>query len=281
MKIALIDSNYLCYRAFFTTPELKHGNIKTGIIFGFLNQLLNIGKSVKADQYVFVWDSKKSIRKNHCSFYKEKRKNNSDEDEEQWAEAFKQFNLLRKEILPEIGFQNLIQSGYEADDIIASIVQNNSDHEFIIVTNDDDLFQLLDYADIYNLGSNKFITKDSFAEEYGIEPSRWAEVKAVAGCSSDSIPGVQGVGEKKAISYLTGEMNPDSKIYRRIEDPKNEKFLERNRWLVYLPLPNTEKFEIQTDNAMDMRAFSRICKNYGIRKLINPDKYDEWEVYFS
>ncbi len=212
---ALIDSNYLCYRAFYTTPDLKFGNTRTGIIFGFLNQLLNIGKAVKADNYIFVWDSKKSIRKDNCSFYKEKRKQDRSEDEqEQWGEAFKQFNKLRKEILPELGFQNLIQAGHEADDIIG-VLSLKLNKPKIIISSDSDFKQLCDVADVYDPMKQQFHNYE--------DPERFITKLSLTGQKKDNVLNV-----KTPEDWPEGKRKPafGEKMAEKVIDKGLDEFLD-------------------------------------------------------
>ena len=128
-------------------------------------------------------------------------------EKEEWEIAFDQFKQLRKRILPRIGFNNNhLQTGYEADDLIAKYVKDNAE-ELVIASADNDLLQLLYFADFLNLSKNKLITSKSFFSEYGILPAQWGMVKQIAGCSSDNVKGIQGVGEITAIKYLKGELS--------------------------------------------------------------------------
>lgn len=272
--VLLIDSNYLCHRARYTIGGLRYKDIPTGVIYGFLNQLFLLAKKTIPDEIVFVWDSRYSIRKERYSFYKEKR--GIEEPDQELIEAYEQFNQLRDEILPRMGFvNNFIAKGYEADDVIAKIVQNQ-DNKYIIATSDDDLLQLLDYCVIFNLGKNKFIDRKYFIDKNGIEPKQWVEVKKIAGCSGDNVPGVQGVGEKTAIKYLTGVLKPDSKKYEAIRT--NMDIIERNEWLVKLPLPKTPNFDIK-ESEFNKHELKTICNKYGFMKLRN--QIDEWDLFFN
>lgn len=278
-KILLIDANYLGHRARYTTGLLSYKDRPTGVIFGFLNQLFTLAKKTVPDEIVFVWDSRKSFRKEAYPFYKEKSKSHNGEGpDRELLDAFKQFQQLKKDILPQLGFtNNFMQSGYEADDLIASIVQENTIHsEYIVATSDDDLLQLLDYCRIYNLGKDKYITKQQFVEDYGIEPYQWVEVKKIAGCSSDNVPGVQGVGEKTAIKYLRKKLHPKTKTYSVIQASND--IIERNEWLVNLPLPGVEKPSIKTSN-FDVSEMQTLCNSMGFSKMKN--QLDDWELLFS
>lgn len=274
-KLVLVDCNYLCHRARYTTGGLTYKDQPTGVIFGFLNQLLKLGQDLKPDNIVFTWDSRESVRKQAYSFYKEKRKNN-DADPREIEDTYKQFNMLRDEILPGLGFvNNFIQEGYEADDIMARISHSK---DCILATSDDDMLQVLsDEVSIYNLGKQIHYTKQRLFEEKRITPEQWIEVKKIAGCSSDNVPGIPGVGEKTAIAYLVGKLNSESKKYKDIVNQYDE-IAQRNEWLVKLPLSGTERFHIRKNN-FEINQLSRVCNQYGFNKM--KYAFDDWKVYFG
>jgi len=275
-KILLIDANYLGHRARYTTGPLSYKGRPTGVIFGFLNQLFTLAKKTVPDEVVFVWDSRRSLRKEAYSFYKNKSKTHNDEGpDRELLDAFKQFQELKRDILPQLGFaNNFVQSGYEADDIIASIVQQDKGN-FTVATSDNDLLQLLDHCQIYNLGKDKYITRQNFVEDYGIRPIQWAEVKKIAGCSSDNVPGVQGVGEKTAIKYLREGLSTKTKTYTTIRSSSD--IIERNEWLVKLPLPGVEIPTIDTSD-FDVLEMQKLCNSMGFSRMKN--QLDDWRLLF-
>ena len=123
MYTLIIDSSYVCYRAFYASGDLIHKGVPTGITYGFFNQVFNLVKKIRPDNLVFFWDSKRSVRKEIYPEYKAKRRSGKEKTEDEilmWKAAFKQFSVIRRHILPEIGLhQSFMQSGYEADDLIA------------------------------------------------------------------------------------------------------------------------------------------------------------------
>jgi len=258
---------------------LSYKNKPIGVIFGFLNQLFSIGEALHPDNVVFCWDSRKSIRRHHYSFYKNRPQKDSDPD---MSEAFSQFNELREEILPQLGFcNNFVQAGHEADDIIAKIVQSKTQSEFIVASSDDDLLQLLDGCTIYNLGKSRIITKDDLYTEYGITPKQWIEVKILAGDTSDTVPGIPGIGEITAAKYLTGKLKPESKKRQDIEKYGTEELRDRNKWLMKLPLSTTKLPDIK-QSGFNRRELIHLCKRLGFTHLQNDlVKLDLWHFIFQ
>lgn len=281
MKLLIIDSHYLCHSAYHTTGNLEYHGVYTGVIYGFLNQLYSIGKEIRPDEVVFAWDSKKSLRKNIRQNYKEKRSKDIDPFEwEELQKAYKQFSQLRIKILPDLGFNNnFICSGYEADDIIAKIVMEN-DSKNIVFSADGDLYQLLDYMDQYSIGKDGFkkMTKEVFKEEYKIEPKSWVKVKQIAGCNSDQVQGVVGVGEKTAIKYLTGVLKKDSVKCKAIESSKE--IIQENEILVKLPFPGVEIPKIKKSN-FDIQALKKLAKELGFKKYKDYNFLENWKSFFK
>lgn len=284
MKTLLIDSNFLCHRAVHVVGNLEYRGVGTGVTFGFFNQLINVTKHVNPDKLIFFWDSRKSERKKLLPTYKDKRKKDRTEEEKLlWKAIYIQFNKLRKIVLPEIGFHNnFMQSGYESDDLIAQYCRSsNSDEQILIATSDEDMFQLLsDNCSIYKLKDNSVYGVNEFQKEKLITPDQWVLVKQIAGCTSDNIPGVPGVGEKTAIKYILGELKESSKAYQKIKE--SEELISFNKKLVSLPYMNT--IDIREDNNVNqfsMKHFLRICRQYGFSSFRSDEKKEEIRNLFS
>jgi 5'-3' exonuclease len=253
----------------------------TGVIFGFLNTIFRIAMKFKTNKFVFVWDSRKSVRKKIEKTYKEHRKKDVTSEDKM---LFRQFSDIRQIVLDKFGFRNsVIETGYESDDLIASIVMNSSGNKFIVVTTDSDLYQLLDYCDIYNPIKKKVITKETFKEEHHIDPDKWAMVKAIAGCNSDNVRGVQGIGEKTAIRYLKEELNIKSKVIKKIESPEGQTKIIKNMGLVSLPIEGTKKIVIDDGSFKDevfyADDFIDICLKYGFESFMK--ELTKWKETFK
>ncbi len=271
MRTAIIDSNYLGSKAKFTCMDLSYNGMKTGIIYNFLSQIITITKAVRPDQMIFCWDSRRSAsqRIKRYPFYKASRYNNLDPDEmAEWKKAKIQFQILRREVLPRIGFKNQFwQQGYEADDLIAQYVIENRDDDNVVVTADEDMYQLLDHCKIYKPTQKEYYDKSDLHNEYGIAPFNWITVKALAGCKSDDVPGIDGVGEKTAAKFIRGELKPTTKAAQKIATfLMTDAFNIQNKWLVTLPLEGTKSFNMEPDVYDDIE-FTYLCEQYGFKSL--------------
>lgn len=279
--ILIIDSSSLAHRVKHSLKNLSHEATYTGIIYGFFNSLLHIMKKTETNKLVFTFDSASYFRKNIYSGYKIKNNDKELSEDEKLLNqrCYDQINLLYEEIIPTLGFNNIYkQDGLEADDIIASIAIMNKNANLIIVSNDEDLYQLLDYADMYK-SKHGIYTKDDFIKDHNIEPSEWWKVKAIAGCKSDKVPGVEGVAEKTAIKYLNNELKFDSKAYKEIK--KQQDMIKRNKKLVKLPFAGTKKIKLVPQNRMYLSNFISICQKYNLKSYLQSEKLAVWTAYLE
>lgn len=268
----LLDCSYLCRRAMYSRGHLGAGDTRTGTIYGFLQDLLTLEETWGTDDFVFCFDSRHSKRKKLFPQYKQRRhtKERTEKEKEEEKQFHKQVRKLRKKILPFLGFNNILQAkGYEADDLIASVCANlKQGEEAIIVSSDEDFYQLLkqDSVCCFNPYKSTTTTQEAFEKEHKIKPADWIKVKAIAGCTSDEIPGVDGVGQKTAIRYLLGELKPDSVAYNKIVAPESQHVIYRNGKLVALPFPKTPVYTLK-ENEVTRKKWNRLAKKLGFPSL--------------
>jgi DNA polymerase-1 len=279
--VIIIDSNALCHKAKHTLGELNSETMRVGVIFGFFIQLHKLCKKYKTNQLCFAWDSKKSLREKVFPAYKEGRrtsaKEKSPEEIEEDRLAYAQFDLLYEKFLPAIGFHNNYKyQGYEGDDIIASLVYHNASVEFLIASGDEDMYQCL-YDTVSIIKKNGLYTIKKFEKEYGIGPEYWAEVKAIAGCTTDEVPGIKGVGEIIAIQYLKKELSPGSKRYLSITCPEGKQIIARNRPLVTLPYPGCPETFYVEDEHLSLRGFMDMCNELEFSYFLKKENLQEWK----
>jgi 5'-3' exonuclease len=266
----LIDSNFLCWRAFHAMGGLSFEGEMTGVLFGVFRDILYLQERFSTDRIAFCFDSRLSDRKVKYPRYKSTRakryKSMTGEESDKHNEMRRQLSALRKTHLPAIGFKNVfLQKGKEADDLIACICNEYPRIPKIIVSSDEDLFQLLDpFTNIWNPNKKKLLTAEWFQATFKIEPYRWADVKAIAGCSSDDVAGIKGVGEKTAVKFIRGLTNPDSKAHESII--LNLKTVRDNMKLVKLPLPDTKPIKLKKDKVTKQKWNDK-AKEFGMDSL--------------
>ena len=259
--------------------NLSWNEKQTGVIFGFLQQILVLARTFGSNEFVFVWDSKESLRRKIFPDYKKARRVEKTPDEQRLDTiAYEQFDEIRLHTLPDIGFLNsFLVEGFEGDDVIASIVHNNKT-DIVIVSADEDLYQLLsENVYMYSTKKKMSYTHLNLWKDYRITPKEWAEVKAIGGCHSDGVPGVPGVAELTASKYLTRKLNATSKVYKAIRESKE--LIDFNMKLVKLPLEGTPVIKVTDLNALSFSKFQSVCSYHGFTSLLQPDRLKQWKEH--
>ena len=280
MKI-VCDCNYISYvEKFALSTGLSYRGGHTEIIYGFLKQILKLAQRFETNQLIFCWDSKDSLRKKTYPEYKANRRKDQTEEEKEANEiAYKQFNQLRRTVLPSMGFNNIfMQEGYEGDDLIAYIVRDHPCN--VVITNDEDMLQLLDNCNLYNITKRSLTDKDEFIRAYGISPMDWVDVKSYAGCYSDNVKGLEGVGEKTVAKWLRGELKQTTKTYQKINSPEGWDIHRRNHPLVCLPLEGLPPIRLTKDSFLK-KSFRDVFMEYGFNSFLENDKFEKWIKAFN
>ncbi len=221
-KIILVDGNNLLFRSYYATAY--NGNFMknskgfpTNALFGFTNMMNKIIEEEQPTRILVAFDKGKTFRHEKYDFYKGGRIETPEELKMQFPVA--------KEMLGYMGIQYYEIENYEADDIIgtfARICDQDPNYRGTIISSDKDLLQLLsDQVDIKLLKQKDYIRYNpkTFKEDYGIEPIRMIDLKALMGDASDNIPGVKGIGEKTALKLLVQYETLDN-LYAHIEEIK-------------------------------------------------------------
>lgn len=279
----IVDSPYLGHQALHSVGPLTHRGKPTGVIFGFLVRILSIGMEFQTNDFIFCWDSKSSFRKQAYPDYK-KRKPKTEEERRLLQEAFEQFDLLREQILPAIGFnRQLLQEGCEADDLIGRLCLADLDPRIrrIVVSADEDLFQILDACDgIWNPSSKEMMTETAFHKRFGdrLQPKDWAWVKAIGGCSSDAIPGIRGVGEKTAVQYILCELKESSAYMARIEKGLAE--AKRFVALTRIPIPQTRPLRLPEQTSLSIADLMDVAQQYGLTSF-EGNLLESWDALLN
>lgn len=266
----VLDCNFLCYRAFYSTSRsMSWKDAPTGTLFGFFRDLLSLSQELGASVTVFAFDHGLSLRYHLYPAYKAARKDKPKPDEEVLAlgEMERQLHLLKTKHLKGMGYQNILfQTGYEADDHIAAVVRAvPSTDQVVVVSADKDLYQLLGpTVRIWNPIRREFMTEKRFRTEYGIRPCQWVWVKAIAGCLSDGIRGVLGVGEKSAVKYIRDECTP--RINVLIEDATE--VWHANLKLVRLPMDGVQPPNLQDTDNVTVAGWNSVVSSLGMKSLV-------------
>ncbi len=275
----LFDVDYLCCRNFFALGDLSHKELPTAVLFGFFRDINTLVERFATPNVAFCFDHGKGIRETTYPMYKAKRRSReyTPEEETRYTALAQQKWQLKMDFLEYVGYENIFyQKGYEADDMIASVCRTlpQSD-EAVIISADKDLWQCISSrVSCFNPQSKKSVTLQSFYEEWGIQPTQWADVKAIAGCSTDDIDGVEGVGEVTAAKYIKGSLT--GKKVKAIQDFNKSLVRWRNTQLVHLPFSGCKVCELKEDvvlankwtELMDDLGMKSIRKEFPIPRLV-------------
>ncbi|MHB1653950.1 MAG: DNA polymerase I [Desulfitobacteriaceae bacterium] len=202
-RMLILDGNSLANRAFYALPFLTTGDGRpTNVLYGFMTMLFKLQQEQQPDYWVVAFDkTKATVRIDQYAGYKAHRK--------ETPEGLRpQFDYL-KEVLAGFEVPILELAGYEADDLIATVVSQTEGKgwETQVYTGDRDALQLISPR------TNIFLTKKGISEvelydeqalwdRYKLRPQQIIDLKGLMGDTSDNIPGVPGIGEKTALKLL-------------------------------------------------------------------------------
>ena len=202
-ELFLIDGNSLAYRAFFALPEsiATSDGRPTNAIFGFASMLVKILTDYGEVPTVVVWDAGMSGRKELSADYKAQRSSRPDLLKLQWPHL--------RPLVEAFGYRNISVEGFEADDVIAALVEQARDRGIpvMVVTGDRDAYQLVQdgvriMTTSRGITDTKVYDTDGVVERYGIPPEKIPDFIGLKGDTSDNIPGVPGIGDKTASELL-------------------------------------------------------------------------------
>lgn len=270
-RFLLLDCDFLCHRVFHAfRTDLPDKFVKTQVVYGFFRDILNFQDILGTSNIIFCFDHGESLRKQIYPSYKSNRKRLLNREEETARQQLhQQIHFLKTSHLKRIGFRNILfQKGYEADDHIANVVNvldKEMKQECIIVSSDSDLYQLLSEKTwMWNPRTHSAFTAESLKKKYGVGPEMWATVKAIAGCNTDGIHGVKGVGDVTAAKHLLGTLPRTTKAHCSIVE--NKDIVARNLQLTSLPLKGLDPFILQEDE-VTRKGWEEVTVSLGIVSL--------------
>lgn len=233
--LTLIDGNSLLFRAYYGVHSrlTRKDGTPTGAVYGFLNMILPILAVAKPDdEFVCVFDASRITFRQ--DIYPEYKMNRSETPADLIAQG-----LLVREGLTAMGMPVLCVPGVEADDVIATLARVNCTRTDAtrIITSDKDLMQLVsDCVYLYDGMKGREIRAPQVLEKFNVNPSQVVDVQSLMGDSSDNVPGVPGIGPKKA-AELINEFGSLDNLYANLDAVKNERtrnLLRDNREMAYV-----------------------------------------------
>ena len=218
-RLILVDGSGYIFRAFYALPPMsREDGTPVNAVFGFTSMLLKLSEDMEGENILVVFDAARTTFRNEI--YKEYKANRSEPPEE----LVPQFDLIKK-ATTAIGLKSLEVENYEADDIIATYVKiaKKENIETLVISSDKDLMQLIqDGVSLYDPMKNIKIGPEAVLEKFGVSPDKVIDVQALAGDSSDNVPGVPGIGVKTA-SQLINEYGSLEKLLDNASSIKQEK----------------------------------------------------------
>ena len=221
MKLLILDGNSVINRAYFgVKPLTTRDGLYTHAIFGFLNILERMQKEEQPDAVAVAFDL-------HGPTFRHLRYDGYKATRHGMPEELAQQMPVMKQVLRAMSIPIYECQGWEADDVIGTVgrICSNNAWQCVIVTGDRDSLQLIDDNVNVKLVISKpgqtnatLYDRAQFEAEYGFEPKKLIDLKALMGDASDNIPGVAGVGPKTAKELLLKFGSLDG-VYANLDDP--------------------------------------------------------------
>ena len=287
----LIDGSGFIFRAFHALPPMtRHDGTPINAVLGFSNMLFKLLKDLNDNErpshLACIFDrARKTFRNDIYPDYKANRPPAPDD-------LVPQFPIIRAAV-DAFNVSAIDSDGFEADDIIATYARDAQKQGFkvTIVSSDKDLMQLVgDKISMFDSMKNKHIGPDEVFEKFGVGPEKVIEIQALAGDSSDNVPGVPGIGVKTAALLINEYGDLDSLLARAGEIKQNkrrEKLIEFadmariSRELVTLStdvpdLPELETLAVQDIDAENILPFleEQGFRNLQVKLLSHMSDYD-------
>lgn len=242
--VFLIDGSGFIFRAYHALPDSmkRPDGIVVNAVYGFTAMVLKLLADTDADHIAVIFDrARKTFRSDIYPEYKAHRPPPPDD-------LIPQFELVRK-ATRAMGLKAVDMEGYEADDLIATYARQAREKgaQVTIVSSDKDLMQLVgDGVVMMDAMKNRMIGPDEVFEKFGVGPDRVIDVQALAGDSSDNVPGIAGIGVKTAAELINtfGDLEGVLSNAHTIKQPKRR-----------------EKLMEQADNARISKQLVTLCQD--------------------
>ena len=229
----LVDGSGYIFRAYYALPPLyrKRDGLPTGAVNGFCNMLYKLiedtDKNISPTHLAVIFDSARKTFRNEI--FNEYKANRGDPPED----LIPQFKII-KDAVKAFGIPSIELGGYEADDIIATYatLAESKKWNVSVVSSDKDLMQIVsNQVKLIDTMKNKTIGPNEVIEKFGVTPEYVIDVQALAGDSSDNVPGAPGIGIKTAAQLINDFGNLDSLLenFEKIKQQKRRETIRDNQ----------------------------------------------------
>jgi DNA polymerase-1 len=271
-KLLLVDGSSFLYRAFHAMPDMRNAEgFPTGAIYGVLNMLRKLRADYPADYSLCVFDAKgKTFRDDWYPEYKATRARMPDD-------LVLQIEPLHR-LIAANGWNIAMIDGVEADDVIGTLAQQAGQEgvQCIIATGDKDLAQLVnEHVSLINTMNSETLDIAGVIAKFGVPPERIIDLLTLTGDTVDNVPGVEKVGPKTAVKWLTQYGTLDDIIARAAEvgGVVGENLRKALNWLpqarrlitVKCDVPLEKRYDQLTAPAADIECQRELYQRYGFR----------------
>lgn len=222
-RLVILDTHAILHRAYHALPEFSSSKGEpTGALYGLISMLVRIAQELKPDYIAAAFDLPGATHR-HTAYDKYKSQRPKTD------EALVSQIIQSREVLRALGIPLYEKEGFEADDVIGTIVEelkNNKDVDLVIASGDMDTLQLVHGSQVQvfmpkkGLSETIMYDEDAVKTRFGFGPTLIPDYKGLRGDPSDNIPGIKGVGEKTA-SMLIQTFGTLENLYKTLKkDPK-------------------------------------------------------------
>ncbi len=262
--VYLVDGSGFIFRAFHALPPMtRPDGTPVNAVFGFTNMLMKLLKDTDADHVAVVFDAaRKSFRNEIYPDYKAQRPPPPEA-------LVPQFPLVR-EAVDAFDLHAIEMEGFEADDIIATYARQAVERgaRVTIVSSDKDLMQLVgDDIEMFDEMRSRRIGRAEVEERFGVGPDKVVEVQALAGDSSDNVPGVPGIGVKTAAQLIREYGDLDTLLARAEEIPQPKR---RENLIAHADLARISRdlVRLRDDVPVELPVEALEVPDYDLDKLV-------------
>jgi DNA polymerase I len=275
-RLYLIDGSSYIYRAFYAIGRLTNAQgMPTQAVYGFIQMIRKILDQEKPEYFAMVFDAKgPNFRHGLYEAYKANRPAMPDD-------LAVQIPYI-KEVTRYYGLPILEESGYEADDLIATLARKAEAQGFevVIVSGDKDLLQLISpHIRLWDTLKDQITDLKAVRERFGAGPEKWIDIMALAGDSIDNVPGVPGIGEKTAVKLIQAYESLDKildpatevtppKLKAKLLEHKDQALLSRTLVTLDDQVPLALSPEDLKRTAWDNGGLQKLFTELGFRKFL-------------
>lgn len=284
-KLLIVDGNSIMNRAFYgVRPLVTRTGIHTNAVYGYLNILKKHLTALNPDYVAVAFDLKApTFRHKLFDGYKAGRHATPEE-------LLSQIPII-KEATSLLGIATISLEGYEADDILGTL-SHKFDGESYVLTGDRDSFQLVSEKTtviLASTGEDVTYTPKEIEEKYSLPPKKLIDVKALAGDSSDNIPGVAGIGEKTAIKLVLeagsvenlyemldkGELKVTDSVKNKLLSGRDSAYMSKQLAEICLEVEGLPTFDKLVLSEQNSTALTELFVKLEFTKLMSRFNLDE------